>query len=138
MNDIKSEMHDIGKLIDKKYTGIEHNFENYPGKIKDVPPIKINTIWEGILQHHCSKEFREYPKSFSTFVLSIADSVASATTRHEHIGKEPIFNVYKLWNPPSNMFHDLSEVIAVDGSDSEWISQIVEFINMNPTVEKFF
>ncbi len=131
MKDIKPEMHDVGKLIDKKITEIEHTFENYPGKLTNVPSIKMNPIWTGILHHHS-------PKNFKSFVLAIADQVAAATSRHEHIGEKPIYNVYKLWNPPSDIFHELSNAIGVDSSDPSWIAEIVEFINKNPSVEEYF
>jgi len=136
MKDIKPEMHDIGKLIDSSM--IKHNFENYPGNLEGAPPIKMNAIWEGILQHHCSKDFKEYPKSFETFVLSIADSVASATSRHIKVkGEPPRYNIYKLWNPPDSNIHELSKVIKKDTSSINWISKIVEFINKNPSVDEF-
>ena len=132
MEDIKPEMHDIGKLIDKDLTGIEHTFENYPGKLTNTPPIKMNSIWEGILYHHS-------PKSFKSFVLAIADQVAAATSRPDQpIGKKPIYNVYKLWNPPSDTFHELSSAIGVDSSNPNWVAEIVEFINKNPSAEEYF
>jgi hypothetical protein len=107
MIDLKPEIHDIGKLIDNSI--IKHNFEDYPRKLSDVPDIKINPVWEGILQHHCTERDKEYPRSFQTFVLSIADSVASATSRHVEVkGETPRYNIYKLWNPPSNDINELS------------------------------
>ncbi|WP_148212086.1 hypothetical protein [Ferroglobus placidus] len=137
MKDIKPEMHDIGKLIDSSI--IKHNFENYPDGLKDVPPIKMNPVWEGILQHHCTERDKEYPKSFETLVLSIADSVASATSRHIEVrGKSPRYNTYKLWNPPRSNFHKLSEVINKDATNPKWIAKIVEFVNRNPSVKEFF
>ncbi len=132
MRDIKPEMHDIGKLIDKKATEVKHTFENYPGKLTGVPPIKMNPIWDGILHHHS-------PKNFKSFVLAIADKVAAATSRPEWpIGKKPIYNVYKLWNPPSNIFHELSSAIGVDASNPNWVAEIVEFVNKNPSAEEYF
>jgi len=137
MKELKPEIHDIGKLIDSSI--IKHNFENYPRKLKSVPSIKINPIWEGILQHHCTERDEEYPKSFKTFVLSIADSVASATSRHIEVkGEAPRYNVYKLWNPSDTNIHELSKVINEDTASIDWISKIVEFVNRNPTVEEFF
>jgi len=135
MKDIKPEMHDIGKLIDSSI--IKHNFENYPGNLEGVPPIKMNPIWEGILQHHCSKDFKEYPKNFKTFVLSIADSVAAVVSRHHK--KEIVgHNVYKLWNPPRQNIRDLSKAIGKDTRTPQWITQIVEFVNKYPSVGEFF
>jgi len=137
MMELKPEMHDIGKLVDSSI--IKHNFENYPDGLKDVPSIKMNPIWEGILQHHCTERDEEYPKSFKTFVLSIADSVASATSRHIEVkGEAPRYNVYKLWNPPDTNIHELSKVINEDTASIDWISKIVEFVNRNPTVKEFF
>jgi len=137
MGNIKPEMHDIGKLIDN--STIKHNFENYPGNLKGLPPIRMNSIWEGILHHHCTEKDRKYPKNFKTFVLSIADSVASATSRHIEVkGKAPRYNIYKLWNPPANNIHELSKVINEDAASSNWIAKIVEFVNRNPSVDEFF
>ena len=146
MKDIKPEMHDIGKLIDSSI--IKHNFENYPGNLEGVPPIKMNPIWEGILQHHCAEWATQYPKSFQIFILSLADDIASATSRHgmkeneerrpRYIGGKSIYNVYKLWNPPSDVFHELSSAIGIDTSDPKWITRIVEFINKNPSSKEFF
>ena len=134
MTELKPEMHDIRKLIDSSI--IKHNFENYPHKLKDVPPIKMNPIWKGILQHHCTERDKEYPKSLKTFVLSIADSVVAVVSRHY---KEKVVghNVYKLWNPPSQNIRELSTVIGRDTSNPQWITQIVEFINRNPSVKEF-
>lgn len=130
-------MHDIGKLIDN--STIKHNFENYPGNLKGLPPIRMNSIWEGILHHHCTEKDRKYTKNFKTFVLSIADSVASATSRHIEVkGKAPRYNIYKLWNPPANNIHELSKVINEDAASSNWIAKIVEFVNRNPSVDEFF
>lgn len=131
MKDIKPEIHDIGKLIDKKITEIEHTFDNYPGKLTGVPPIKMNPIWDGILHHHS-------PKNFKSFVLAIADQVAAATSRHERIGEKPIYNVYKLWNPPSDIFHELSSAIGADSANPNWVAEIVEFVNKNPSAEEYF
>jgi len=132
---IKPEIHDIGKLIDNSI--IKHNFENYPGNLDGAPPIKMNPIWEGILQHHCTERDEEYPKSFKTFVLSVADSVAAVASRHY---KEKVVghNVYKLWNPPRKNIRDLSEAIGRDTRTLQWITRIVEFVNKYPSVEDFF
>ena len=135
MINIKPEIHDIGKLIDNSI--IKHNFENYPGNLDGAPPIKMNPIWEGILQHHCTERDEEYPKSFKTFVLSVADSVAAVASRHY---KEKVVghNVYKLWNPPRKNIRDLSEAIGRDTRTLQWITRIVEFVNKYPSVEDFF
>jgi len=135
MKDIKPEMHDIGKLIDNSI--IKHNFENYPDGLKDVPSIKMNLIWEAILQHHCTERDKEYPKSFETFVLSVADSVAAVTSRHYK--KEVVgHNVYKLWNPPKQNIRDLSKVIGKNTDAPQWITEIVEFVNSYPDTKKYF
>lgn len=148
MRELKPEMHDIGKLIDKSRIE-KHNFEDYPGKLRDVPDIIMNRAWEGILQHHCSKQFDQYPKSFQAFILSLADDIAAATSRHgmkkdkkeefsKPISGKPRYNVHKLWNPSPEVFHELSKVIGVDSADPKWISKIVRFVNKNPTTEEFF
>ena len=136
MADLRPEMHDIGKLIDKSV--VKHNFENYPGILKNVPDVKLNMVWEGILQHHCTERDEEYPKSFQTFVLSIADRVAAATSRHIGGGGKPRYNVYKLWNPPLYNIHNLSDILGINATSTKWVSKIVQFINKNPSTEEFF
>jgi len=142
MVNLKPEMHDIGKLIDNSI--IKHNFEDYPGKVKDVPSIEMNPVWKGILQHHCSKDdypkgFSEYPRSFSTFVLSLADSVAAATSRHLEIkGEKSRYNIFKFWNQPKTRYYKLTDMLKIDVDALKWVSKIVNFVNQDPSVDEFF
>ena len=138
------EIHDIGKLINKEATEIEHNFENYPGKLQGLPEIKENATWKGIREHHCQlpakkqeKVLKEYPKSKETVILAIADSLASVVSRHIKIGGHPFYNVYKLWNPTQNITR-LSNAIRAHSMGKEWIEKIVNFVNKNPSKEEYF
>jgi len=122
------EMHDIGKLQNK----YEHNFE-------DVKT-DINTqTWHGIKEHHCQmprlgreRVLQEYPKCIETFLLCIADNLASAVSRPPK-GKGPaIYNVYKLWNPP----HETIPVPPIK-TDSG-VQEIIKFVATNPSASEFF
>ena len=134
------EIHDIGKLIDNKNTGIEHNFENYPNKIEGLPKIKLNETWKGIFEHHCQipsewkkKPLQRYPNSRDTFILCIADNLA-ATYRGASV--KGGFNIYKLWNPAVNI--DKLSNILPDNSGNKWIKKIVNFVNENPAADEYF
>ncbi|RLG16578.1 hypothetical protein DRN69_00515 [Candidatus Pacearchaeota archaeon] len=142
------EIHDIGKLINKESTGIEHNFENYPGifKKEEVPKIKENAIWKGIREHHCQlpheekkKVLNKYPISRKTIILALADNLASAVSRHVKESSKHLYyyNVYKLWNPTTNIT-ELSYAIGAHSMGKEWISKIVNFVNKKPGKEEYF
>jgi len=147
IEEIVPEIHDIGKLINRECTEIEHNFENYPGKFKkdEVPKIKENAIWKGIREHHCQlpreekkKVLNEYPKSKESIILCMADSLASTVSRHIEGKGHPVYNVYKLWNPPSANIHRLSDAIGAHSMGREWVSKIVNFVNKKPSREEYF
>jgi hypothetical protein len=138
------EIHDIGKLLDKESTGIEHNFEKYPGKLEGLPKIKENATWIGIKEHHCQlprerkgKVLEEYPKSKDAFILCIADNLASTVSRHAESKGEPFYNVYKLWKTTANVTN-LSNAIESDCGGKEWIEKIINFVNKNPTTKEYF
>ena len=115
------ELHDIGKLQGK----FKHNFEDTGYEFE-------SKTWRGILEHHCSGNFEKYPLSSDTFKLKIADKLASAVSREysEERG-HPIYNVYKLWNPPH-------EEITIPPIHTERnIQTLVEFALTIPTFEDF-
>jgi hypothetical protein len=143
IKELVPEIHDIGKLINKESTEIEHNFENYPGKFEGLPEIKENPTWKGIREHHCQlpkerkeKILEEYPKSKETIILAIADNLASTVSRHIELGGASFYNVYKLWNPSTNITR-LSDAIGAHSIGKEWIEKIVNFVNRNPTKEEY-
>jgi len=121
---IKAELHDIGKLIDTQFTGIEHNFDNYSRELE-------TDTWRGIREHHCS-DFDKYPISPDTFKLAIADQLASSISRYKVERKGTLFLLYKLWNPDSKKktFQLIKSKEEIDG--------LVSFIKKDPTVEEFF
>ena len=121
---IKAELHDIGKLIDKQSTGIEHNFDNYPREL-------ATDTWRGIREHHCS-DFTRYPIKPDTFKLSIADQLASSISRYKVERKGTLFLLYKLWNGDSN-----KKPFELIKSKKE-IDDLVLFIEKDPTVDEFF
>lgn len=141
-SELVPEIHDIGKLINKKSTDIKHNFENYPGKLSGATEIRDNATWKGIKEHHCKMKeeeetLQEYPKSRETLILCLADNLASAVSRHLEIGGSPIYNVYKLWNP-SVAITKLSYAISAHSMGKEWVEKIVDFVNKNPSADEYF
>ena len=113
-------MHDIGKLTNKK-----HNFEDLGIDLK-------TRTWRGILEHHCSEHFAKYPTSLDTFVLCIADSLASAVSRPLRGKGHAIYNVHKLWNPPRE------KITMPPIRTDEGVRKITRFIATNPNGEQFF
>jgi len=123
---IVAELHDIGKLIDERTTGIKHNFENYPAQLN-------GEMWKGITEHHCSRDFKKFPTCSDTFKLCIADNLAAAVSRYTpKITGTPVFNVYKLWNPP----HEGLPQSFI--KSEEEIKELVSFITKEPTTDDFF
>ncbi len=125
------ELHDIGKLIDGKLISKKHNLEDLNIKL-DTP------TWRGILEHHCSDNFREYPKSYETLLLCLADTLASSVSRIENrikekrLSKGVMYNVYKLWKPPKEK---LTKPFITSEKD---LKSLIEFLSRNPTAEEFF
>ncbi|HEC88519.1 MAG TPA: hypothetical protein ENI52_04290 [Thermoplasmata archaeon] len=114
------EIHDIGKLTNKK-----HNFEELN--------IDLNTAtWKGIQEHHCSGNFTKYPTNLDTFLLCIADSKASAVSRAVRGKGHAVYNVYKLWKPPREKM-----TIPLIKTD-KGIQEIINFIASKPTADEFF
>ncbi|MEM3366637.1 MAG: hypothetical protein QXM93_09495 [Candidatus Methanomethyliaceae archaeon] len=120
------ELHDIGKLIDKRSTGVEHNFENYPTQL-------CTNTWRGIVEHHCSANFQKYPSEIDTFKLCIADDLAAAVSRYSVEGEGlHVFNVYKLWKPPKEK---LTQSFI---KTKEGVEELIRFVAGNPNAKEFF
>lgn len=122
------EIHDIGKLQNKW----KHNFED--------SGVELSTAtWCGIMEHHCQipregyERLQEYPKHEDTFLLCIADNLASAVSRHHEAEGHAIYNVFKLWNPSSKKVTKppLSK-------DENRIKELISFIGGNPNVNDYF
>lgn len=123
---IVPELHDIGKLVDKRATGIEHNFENASFRLE-------NDTWRGIVEHHCSRNFQKYPTSSDTFKLCIADDLAAAFSRYAIEGEDAhVFNTYKLWNPPSET---MTQSFIKSAEEAK---ELFSFLAKNPTANDFF
>mgnify|MGYP005850747623 CR=1 FL=1 len=123
---IVPELHDIGKLVDKRVTGIKHNFENAPFRLE-------NDTWRGIVEHHCSRNFQKYPTSPDTFKLCIADDLAAAFSRYVMEGEDThVFNTHKLWNPPSET---MTQSFI---KSTEEVKELFSFLAKNPTANDFF
>lgn len=122
------EMHDIGKLQNK----YEHNFED--------TNVDIDTLsWFGVKEHHCQirragieKELHEYPKRLETFLLCIADNLASAVSRSPGGMGHAVYNVHKLWKPSRE------EITVPPIRTDKGVQEIINFIATNPTADKFF
>jgi hypothetical protein len=92
------ELHDCLKL-----TTLQHNFSDFDKFLKFTPDTRS---WAGVLQHHCKKakadeeSFPAFPTDKETFLLHMADGIASNFSRHRQSYKgENAFIIYKLWNP---------------------------------------
>ncbi|MGB8657439.1 MAG: hypothetical protein WCE90_06590 [Candidatus Zixiibacteriota bacterium] len=132
-NDLVPELHDIFKL-----TKFGHIYsEDFP--YRDLVP--DNETWEGIIKHHCSRNFQFFPDTPTTFFLCIADSLAASVSRQSlSISRKRIdededngdrFGVRKLWNPKG-------EQKGQQLKSEEDIISLMKFIASNPSKEDFF
>lgn len=122
---LEPELHDIGKLIDRRATGLSHNLENYHKQLS-------TDTWKGIVEHHCSQNFKRYPTSVETFKLCIADSRAASFSRYSVEGEaENVFNVHKLWKPS----HDKRSQSFL--TSSEDVERLIEFVAKDPSGNEF-
>ena len=119
------ELHDIMKM-----TKCGHVYIDFPflDKAPDTP------TWEGITKHHISRDFELFPDSSDTFILCVADSLASAISRPSLDAKDEDkgagWSVKKLWNPQEEAdprLHDEQEIV-----------ELMEFLNTDPSKEEFF
>ncbi len=122
--DLVPELHDVLKL-----TTLRHNFSDfdpYQSLAPDTP------TWRGVLQHHCREDFPAYPADRDTFLLHIADGLASNFSRHEQsIQQQDItFVVHRLWNP-------LPVVKDERLNDPNQIRGLLESLNTDPSFEEF-
>jgi hypothetical protein len=93
------ELHDVLKI-----TTLQHNFSDFDDRFLKYSPSTLS--WKGVQQHHCKKEkeneegFLLFPTDRDTFLLHIADILASGFSRHQQSYKgEADFILHKLWNP---------------------------------------
>lgn len=117
------ELHDCLKL-----TTLQHNFSDFDKFLKFVPNTRS---WAGVIQHHCQEEFPAFPTDRETFLLHMADGIASNFSRHRQSVKgEGDFVVYKLWNPQSQNEDKRLK------SDDEIIG-LLKFYSKDPTFDEF-
>lgn len=122
------EIHDLFKMTRlghqcDKWTNSEHKI------FKEHLPSNSPT-WKGIIGHHLSDDFEIYPTDSETFLLCIADNLASSLSREktpERKGRS--FGIYKLWKPTEIEDPRLQ-------TDKEIIS-LFEFCKKNPTWQEF-
>lgn len=123
--DLIPELHDVLKL-----TTLEHNFADFD-LFQSLAP---NTpTWSGVFQHHCSSRFPGYPTDRNTFLLHMADGLASNFSRHEQSiqQQDRDFTVYRLWNPRR---------VVKDARlrDPKQIQTLLEFLGQDPCFEEFY
>ena len=117
------ELHDIMKIT--KYGHVRKNFPFW-----DKAPNK--PTWEGIIKHHIRKKL--FPDSPDTFILRIADSLASSFSRprlyerSEDTGEG--WSVKKLWNP--------QEEADARILDDKKVIELMEFLNTDPSKNESF
>lgn len=117
-----AELHDYLKL-----TTLQHNFSDFDRFLKYIPDTRS---WAGVLQHHCQEEFPAFPTDKETFLLHMADGIASNFSRHRLSYKgENAFVVYKLWNPQG-----LKEDLRLKTDDE--IINLLKFYSKDPTFEE--
>lgn len=122
------EIHDIFKL-----TTLGHVYSDFAYS-KLAPD---NETWQGIIKHHCSlrsKKLEFFPDTPATFLLCIADSLASSVSRQsvevdEDLGKE--YGVRKLWKP-----RDDSEDLRLKSEIH--MEELMTFIAADPSKEDYF
>ena len=119
------ELHDIMKITKYGHVYIDFPFLD---KAPDTP------TWEGITKHHSSEDFELFPDAPETFILCIADSLASAFSRPhleaKYKDQGPGWAVKKLWNP--------KEEADPRMDDNKKVKELMEFLNTDPSKEEFF
>jgi len=127
-NELIPELHDCLKL-----TTLQHNFSDFDRFFKFTP---VTRTWQGVLQHHCKipkkdgEAFPAFPTDRETFLLHMADSIASNFSRHEQNYKgENAFVLHKIWNP-----HEVKEDLRLKSDDE--IIKLLKFYSSDPTFEE--
>lgn len=118
------ELHDALKLTVLQHDFSDFNYEKFSENIPDT------RTWQGILQHHCSERFPDFPTDRETFLLHMADGIASNFSRHGYAEKGVDFVLHKLWNPNA-----VREDKRLKG-DHE-IRSLLGFLKTDPTFEEF-
>ena len=121
--DLIPELHDALKI-----TVLQHDFSDFDRFGKYSPKTRS---WDGILQHHCKKQFPAHPTDKETFLLHLADGLAANFSRHtQSFSGERSFVIHKLWNP---------EYVFTDKrlkGDAE-IIELLNFLSKEPTFGEF-
>jgi hypothetical protein len=129
VHELIPELHDILKL-----TYLQHNFSDF-GPFQGYAP---NTAtWKGVLQHHCKEDFPAYPTDSLTFLLHMADGLASGFSRHpqsikkQDTQQESSWTTYCLWNPK----RVLTDQRLTRHED---VLNMLEFLGTDPSFDQFF
>jgi len=138
-----AEAHDIGKLFIK---GPKHNLEDMRDKLKECGVKEEWPIVQAILKHHCKLEpkpgdIQLYPDSYETFLICLADSLASQASRIrkvlDRIRKVPDlgteYGVYKLWKGYYNYNYvlpldKLTDYLKEDPEGREFLSEFKSYL----------
>lgn len=116
------ELHDCLKL-----TTYQHDFSNFPQGKFAIPGTRS---WQGVVQHHCKETFPALPVERDTFLLHLADCLASNFSRPEGELGRGEFIVHTLWNPGKHT-QDLRLTQPQD------ISDLLAFYAKDPSAEEF-
>lgn len=118
------ELHDVLKL-----TVLKHNFSDFDPFQSHAPD---TPTWRGILQHHCDSSFPAYPSDRETFLLHVADGLASNFSRHpQSIQRDVAWTVHRLWNPTETVNDERL-------STASEIGAMLKFLATDPDFEEFY
>lgn len=121
--DLVPELHDCLKL-----TKYQHDFSDFPQGKFAIPGTRS---WQGVIQHHCDERFQALPVERDTFLLHLADCLASNFSRPKgEIGKG-IFAVHTLWNPGKH-------TTDLRLSQAQEVTDLLTFYAKDPSADEFF
>jgi len=127
--DLVPELHDVLKL-----TVLKHNYDDF-GPFQSLSP--DTPTWRGVLEHHCDETFLAYPTGGDTFLLHMADGLASGFSRHpqnikkQEARQEAAWTIHRLWKP---------ETVVSDQrlSAPDDIAAMLKLVAADPSFDEFF
>jgi len=140
-----AEAHDIGKLFVK---GPKHNLEDKLNKLKKQGVKEKWPVVQAILKHHCKlspepDDIQLYPDSYETFLVHLADMLASQASRilrklEEELKRLGVnYCVYKLWKgrvrcsdkpPLHGKYEELINYLKKDQEGKKFLTTFKEYL----------
>ena len=136
-----AEAHDIGKLFVK---GAKHNLEDILDELRKQRVEEESPVFQAILKHHAEDNMQLYPDSYETFLVHLADILASQASRIPKQFREKVLKkfgvnhcVYKLWKGPLcnsdkpplyNKYDILIKYLKEDPEGKEFLSTFREYL----------